>query len=177
MLMPKSPGKSNPRPSTKAAEDFFEWKRCASATHPTLPDMLLFLKYRLMKNSIATCDGRYSRYHGTPRYQIFTVPAPPRSWYFTVLFFEVLNQNDLDFCTCRPMGHAYSSQAIVNLKVKDIAQRLGLGKRGSCDLDWGQFDWYHGMCYVVQFLQKNLARDMKFYYAKCQTAAQMKNNS
>jgi len=40
-----------------------------------------------------------------------------------------------DFCTCRPMGRAYSSQAIENLNVKDIAQRVGLGKRGSCDLD------------------------------------------
>jgi len=44
------------------------------------------------------------------------------------------------------MGHAYSSRAIENLKVKDIAQRLG--KRGSCDLDWGQIDWYHGMYYI-----------------------------
>jgi len=33
------------------------------------------------------------------------------------------------------MGDVYSSQAIENLKVKDIAQRLGLGKCGSCDLD------------------------------------------
>jgi len=34
-------------------------------------------------------------------------------------------------------GHVYSSQAIENLNVKDIAQtkRLGLEKRGSCDLD------------------------------------------
>jgi len=35
------------------------------------------------------------------------------------------------------MGHAYSSQAIENLKVKDITQlkRLGLAKRSICDLD------------------------------------------
>ena len=40
-------------------------------------------------------------------------------------------------------------QAIENFKVKDIAQRLGLGKHGSCDLDWGQ---YHGMHYIYETL-------------------------
>jgi len=54
------------------------------------------------------------------------------------------------------MGHAYSSQVIENLKVKDIAQRLGLGKRGSCDLDWGQFDWYHGMYVLYSTVYKKL---------------------
>ena len=57
--------------------------------------------------------------------------------------------------TCRRMDHAYGSQAVENVKVKDIAQRLGLGKCGSCDLDWGQFDWYHGMYYIVAAQMKN----------------------
>ena len=73
------------------------------------------------------------------------------------------------------MDHACSSQAIENLKVKDIAQRLGLGKRGSCDLDSGQFDWYHGMYYIVYSLQKKLG--MRYELLLRQTAAQMKNNS
>jgi len=40
--------------------------------------------------------------------------------------FEVLNQQDLEFCM--HMGHAYSSQGIENLKVEVIGQELGLGK-------------------------------------------------
>jgi len=58
--------------------------------------------------------------------------------------------------------------------VKDIAQILGLEKHGSCDLDWGKFDWYHGMYYIVQ-LTKQLG--MQYEVLLHQTAAQMKNNS
>jgi len=66
------------------------------------------------------------------------------------------------------------AQAIENLKAKDIAQRLGLGKRGTRDLDWGQFDWYHGMYYIVQFTKK---LGMRYAVLLRQTPAQLKNNS
>jgi len=51
----------------------------------------------------------------------------------SILFFEVFNQHDLDFCMY--MGHVHSSQGLKIWKSR-TGQGLGLGKRGQCDLDW-----------------------------------------
>ena len=80
-------------------------------------------------DQVQSSDGRFPGYHSILPTAVPNVHGTGTddvtvlygTWYYLKVYLLKFQTNiyDLDFCTCRPMGHAYSSQAIENLKVMD----------------------------------------------------------